>query len=398
MPDFDTRRPQEQNVPNEPRIGLIANKLRSAFVATRLRVFLIGGGILLFVAVAVPVGLLIYSPTFQNSSVAANGNSSSDVGVQKGSGDIALVLQSEIYTMNFDGSDLRTLTATDEFEGDTSEEHDPAWSPDHEKIAFSRTHYEHSGSSASPEAVSGIYVMNADGSGERKLASSNAAYPTWSPDGKEIAFSRERDDGSGSSLYVMDADGSGEPTMLTSETPGARDTNPAWSPDGTKIAFESNRLDGRRLNNYNVIYVMKACCPESSANRPQRLTDTHGWNRDPAWSPDGTELAFTFVDFGSVPLYGNSIVRNTDIHTMKSDGSGETRLTHTYSNKHPEHNPAWSPSGSEIALVRSQGYYPGTPGTPQGTSAAVYVTKSNGSGLTAEREFRDAVVGDLAWR
>jgi Tol biopolymer transport system component len=366
-------------------------------MANRLRSLLIGSGILLLVVAL--VGLLVYSPNFQDLYAAANGDSSSDVGVQKGAGDIAFVMDSDIYTMNSDGSDLKQLTDTEEFEGATIEEHDPAWSPDHEQIAFSRTHYEHSGSSASPEPVSGIYVMDANGSGERKLAGSNAAYPTWSPDGNEIAFSRERDDGSGSSLYVMDADSSGEPTMLTSEAPGTRDTNPAWSPDGEKIAFESNRGDGRKLNNYNDIYVMKACCPEGAANPPQRLTDTQGWNRDPAWSPDGTRIAFTYVHFASPHLpYGQHAVRNTDIYTMQSDGSGETRLTHTYSNKHPEHNPAWSPSGSEVALVRSQGYYPGTPGTPQGTSAAIYVMKSNGSGLKAERAFRDAVLEGLAWR
>jgi hypothetical protein len=63
MPDFDTRRPQEQSAPNEPRIGLVANKLRTALMATRLRALLMGGGILLFV-VAVRVGLLIYSPSW----------------------------------------------------------------------------------------------------------------------------------------------------------------------------------------------------------------------------------------------------------------------------------------------------------------------------------------------
>src|SRR3712207_2612065 len=67
MPDFDTRRPQGQNVPNEPRrIGLVANKLRSALMASRLRALLIGGGLLLFV-VAVPVGLLTYAFSHQEN-------------------------------------------------------------------------------------------------------------------------------------------------------------------------------------------------------------------------------------------------------------------------------------------------------------------------------------------
>jgi hypothetical protein len=81
MPDFDTRRPQEQNVPNEPRIGLVANKLRTAFMATRLRALLIGGGILLFV-VALPVGLLIYSPSWlgDQDQGSSQGSSQREVG------------------------------------------------------------------------------------------------------------------------------------------------------------------------------------------------------------------------------------------------------------------------------------------------------------------------------
>jgi hypothetical protein len=70
MPDFDTRESQEPNEPNKlralvsatrPRIVLFANRVRSLLIANRLRALLIGGGSLLFVVVAVPIGLLIYS-------------------------------------------------------------------------------------------------------------------------------------------------------------------------------------------------------------------------------------------------------------------------------------------------------------------------------------------------
>ena len=61
MPDFDTRTPQEPNEPNRLPIMSIANRVRNLLIATRLRTLLIGGGTLLFVVVAVPVGLLIYS-------------------------------------------------------------------------------------------------------------------------------------------------------------------------------------------------------------------------------------------------------------------------------------------------------------------------------------------------
>jgi hypothetical protein len=61
MPDFDTRTRQEPNQPNRPRSLSTASRVRNLLIAMRLRTLLIGGGILLFVVVAVPVGLLIYS-------------------------------------------------------------------------------------------------------------------------------------------------------------------------------------------------------------------------------------------------------------------------------------------------------------------------------------------------
>ena len=84
MPDFDTRRPQEQNVPNEPGIGMVANKLRSALMASRLRALLMGGGILLFV-VALPVGVLIYSPSWLGAQ--DQGSSQREVGSRQQTSD-----------------------------------------------------------------------------------------------------------------------------------------------------------------------------------------------------------------------------------------------------------------------------------------------------------------------
>ena len=140
---------------------------------------------------------------------------------------------------------------------------------------------------------------------------------------------------------------------------------------------------------------------------PQLLTDTDEFTysgptefaySDPTLSPDGRRIAFTYVDFGSPTVYEDIAVRNTDVYTMNSDGSRETRLTHTYADIGTEHDPAWSPSGSEVALIQSSGYYPGTPGRASGTSAEIYVMKSDGSAPTFVRTFPDAVVWGLDWR
>jgi len=96
----------------------------------------------------------------------------------------------------------------------------------------------------------GVYVVNSDGSGMRKLTRKPMeayAAPAWSPDGQKITFAGER--ASNSELYLMNADGSGQ-RRLTDNL--AYDGDPHWSPDGQKITFVSNR-DGL----YEV-YVMNA--------------------------------------------------------------------------------------------------------------------------------------------
>ena len=93
--------------------------------------------------------------------------------------------------------------------------------------------------------------------------------PSWSPDGKRIAFARK------GAIFVMAADGSGQ-RRLTHPTRSELHSDPAWSADGKQIVFERN---------YQSIYVMGA-----DGSRQRRLTTIPG--RSPAWSPDGKQIAF----------------------------------------------------------------------------------------------------------
>jgi Tol biopolymer transport system component len=130
-------------------------------------------------------------------------------------------------------------------------------------------------------------------------------------------------------IYVVNADGSGQ-TRLTRHP--AEEYDPAWSPDGTKIAF--SRFTGGRYQ----IFLMN---PDGSA--AAQLTRGQGAASDAAWSPDGTRIAFTRCR-GSC-----------DVYVINADGTGERRLTR--GDPPGEQSPTWSPDGRRIAFVDINGLF-----------------------------------------
>jgi Tol biopolymer transport system component len=133
-------------------------------------------------------------------------------------------------------------------------------------------------------------------------------------------------------VFTMNPDGTGI-SQLTKNS--ASDGWPAWSADGTQIAFVTDRDGG----NFEV-YKMAA-----DGSNPVNLTKNPAVDGDAAWSPDGTRITFSTSRNDTTPDDGNI---NTDIYTMSSaNGSGLVRLTKSAAD---DGGPAWSPDGTKITF------------------------------------------------
>jgi Tol biopolymer transport system component len=219
-----------------------------------------------------------------------------------------------VFVMAASGSGERRLTDADrELEATDSPffQVEPAWSGDGSRIAFV------SGRSGSAD----IYVMNADGSGTRRLTATtqNDSHPTWEPAGERLAFARDGE------ISLVNADG-GEPTRISDVL--AEESDPSWSPDGAWIAYV-RRTPGTAIQN---VWVMR---PDGSERRP--LTRQDGRAFTPAWSPDSRRIAFA-TNAESDDAY--------ELFTVGLDGTGLRRVAPTAGDNF---EPSWSPDGSKIA-------------------------------------------------
>jgi Tol biopolymer transport system component len=183
-----------------------------------------------------------------------------------------------------------------------------------------------------------IYIARADGSRLTQVDRMPhfKQKPSWSPDGRKIAFRYlARDDYSDTPIYVIDADGS-HPINLTRRAGLLGGSSPTWSRDGRKIALSGKRTTTEKEG----IYVMNA-----DGSHPVRLTPT-GWEAQyPAWSPDGTRIAFVVVH---PPGF--------DIEVMNADGSQVRQLTHSGVSGGYNEWPMWSPASKRIAFDTEAGY------------------------------------------
>jgi TolB protein len=178
------------------------------------------------------------------------------------------------------------------------------------QIIFTRLFY----GSARP----GIFAVNLDASGMRRISTGSDFAPEYSPRGHEIVFQR-----SPGRIFIMNSDGSDLKRLF--RRVHAHAGGPTFSPDGKKIAF-SAEMNGRFQ-----IFTMSV-----RGTHVNRVTSGPGDKLDPAWR--GTKIAFDM-----------NVGGNSDIYVMSDTGQNITRLT---TNKAHDSSPAWSPSGKRIAFSR----------------------------------------------
>jgi Tol biopolymer transport system component len=216
---------------------------------------------------------------------------------------------SEIYTVNTDGSDLTRLTNNSAFDGE------PAWSPASERILFV----------SNRDGNHEIYSMRADGSDVTRLTNepTNDLSPAWSPDGQFVAFMTERN--GNADIYLMNADGSKVTAFTTSKD---NDLSPSWSSATPELAFVSDRA-GDMFDLYITV--------TNTSSRMYRIIEGVGNVLTPNWSPDGNFIAFA-----------SEADQNIDLYIISPDGTNLQRVTDS---KAKEYQPKWSPDSTYILFV-----------------------------------------------
>jgi dipeptidyl aminopeptidase/acylaminoacyl peptidase len=298
--------------------------------------------------------------------------------------------RSAIWVASADGDEPRRVT------GEPASATDPSWSPDGRYLAFvSEREGEASQAPASEQKALGkgkpqIWLLPSDGGEARQLTflPHGASSPVWSPDGRSVAFTapvgpldEETEDGKPlpkvrvidrlwyrldgvgfindrrSHLFFMPV-GGGEPVQLTDGD--WDDGDPAWSPDGTQLAFVSSRGEDRWRIPAPDVYTLTL--HEGKPGTLRQLTDGSLGCGSPAWSPDGETLAF----LGALKLRSGG---QQDVYTISAhaEQAAATNLTETFEgsfqdwtntdadarDEHQAPAPVWSSTGETLYVLAS---------------------------------------------
>lgn len=316
-----------------------------------------------------------------------------------------------LYTMPSTGGAARRLTTDD-----SSDDFSPAWSPDGRQIAFLR------GRAGEPGS---IMVVAASGASSRTLAALTTT-PwigirglDWSSDNQKLAFA-DQDRNGGWSLYIL-APATGERHMLVQAPRGANYVQPAFSPDGRQLAFTEDRNGVSRLR----LLPLTAKGEPRGASWPVRLRGfENAYSNNPMWRDEGTKLLFSSNRSGSgdrlwsadvtasertevVPEMAGALgegallpaisrtghylaftrfSEDNDIWRVNLSAPGAGQSEKFISSTRQERFPQYSPDGRQVAFESDRSGFP-----------EIWIAKADGSGAFALTNFAGPVTGSPSW-
>jgi Tol biopolymer transport system component len=262
----------------------------------------------------------------------------------------------EVCVTTPDGKGGKVLTET----GVQGAAQAPVWSPDGSLIAFAVGSGIVDNSSDAKKLPGqlddGLYVIAPDGTGLQKVTvaddgSEPADFPTWSPDGTRLAFTKDH------AINVIGVGGGASQSITDSD---AIDLGPSWSPDGTKIAFTRFTPDDQRE-----LWIVN---PDGSgarklASSPMFDNPNTGYDFTPQWSPDGSRLAVTTAPNGKAQI---------DVLNVADGTSKVVSPSSTKKKTLGAINATWARDGNSLAFLSDR----------SGGAFDIYTVRPDGTGLT----------------